>query len=100
MPDVARQASAMSRSSRVLRKVLDAESDANIRFADLCVLLLRLGFAMRVRGSHHLFRHSSVIERVTLQSIGDKAKAYQVRQVRRILLSHGMTEVRGNRDAD
>ena len=98
--EIGRQAAAMSRQSKLLRKILDGESDANIRFADLCRLLVRLGFAMRVRGSHHLFRHPSVVERVTLQSSGDKAKSYQVRQVRRILLMHDMTVLRGDRDAD
>ena len=93
-------AAAMSRQSKLLRKILDGESDANIRFRDLCMLLVRFGFSMRVRGSHHLFRHPSVIERVTLQSSGGKAKAYQVRQVRSILRKYGFTVLRGDRDAD
>ena len=45
----------MSRGEKVLERVLSGESDANIRFDDMKNMLLRLGFRMRVRGSHHHF---------------------------------------------
>ena len=40
------------------------------------------------RGSHHIFRKEGVEEMITLQSDGSKAKAYQVRQVRNILVRY------------
>ena len=49
-----------------------------------------LGFEERVRGSHHIFRKSGVIEKVNLQRDKDKAKAYQVRQVREIIHKYNL----------
>lgn len=75
-------------SDKTLAKLLGRTSDANIRFGDLCLLLERLGFDKRVRGSHHLFRMTGVEERINLQSDGTHAKPYQVRQVRAIVLKY------------
>jgi hypothetical protein len=47
----------MSRPKKTLAKVLLGTSDANIRFDDLCGLLLDLGFEERVKGSHR-FLHA------------------------------------------
>jgi predicted RNA binding protein YcfA (HicA-like mRNA interferase family) len=73
---------------KILEKLLRGESDANIRFEELCHLLQAKGFRMRVSGSHHIFTKSGVIERINLQREGSKAKSYQVRQVRRILTQY------------
>jgi predicted RNA binding protein YcfA (HicA-like mRNA interferase family) len=70
---------------KILEQILRGESDANIRFEELCHLLQAKGFRMRVSGSHHIFTMSGVMERINLQRDGSKAKPYQVRQVRRIL---------------
>ena len=71
-----------------LLTILRGASDANIGFEDLCNLLRRLGFEERVRGSHHLFRKSGIEEMLNLQRDGNKAKSYQVRQVRVVLLRY------------
>jgi len=68
--------------------VLRRASDSNIRFDDLRHLLLFLGFEERIRGSHHVFRKSGVEEKINIQRDGDKAKAYQVRQVRMVILKY------------
>ena len=73
---------------RVLLRVLDGRHDAAIRFDDLCLVLLRLGFTMHVRGSHHIFQMSGVPELLNLQADAHQAKAYQVRQVRRLIQRH------------
>jgi hypothetical protein len=72
----------------LLQKVLNGTSDANIRFDDLRRLLLRLGFEERVSASHHLFRRLGIEEKINLQSDGSKAKAYQVRQVRNVIVRY------------
>jgi predicted RNA binding protein YcfA (HicA-like mRNA interferase family) len=72
----------------VLSRVLGAESDANIRFNDLRRLLLKLGFAERVKGSHHIFTHAGVAEILNLQPRGHLAKPYQVKQVRTVLVRY------------
>ncbi len=80
----------MSKYDELRLRILQGKSDANIRFDDLCQLLRWLGFEERVRGSHHIFRKQSVRERINLQSDGSKAKVYQVRQVRHIMLTYGL----------
>jgi len=73
---------------KLLERILRGRSDANIRFDDLCQLLRHLGFAERIRGSHHIFRKQGVEEKVNLQRDDDKAKVYQVRQVRHVILKY------------
>jgi predicted RNA binding protein YcfA (HicA-like mRNA interferase family) len=73
---------------KTLEKLLRGESDANIRFEELCHLLQAKGFQMRVSGSHHIFTRSGVWERINLQRDGSKAKPYQVRQVRKIMANY------------
>lgn len=78
----------MVKHEKVLEQILRGRSDANIAFADLCGLLRRLGFDERTRGSHHIFTRASISERITLQRDQSKAKVYQVRQVRAIILKY------------
>lgn len=82
----------MSKYGKLLRQVLRGTSDANIAFDDLCQLLVRVGFQERITGSHHVFRKEDVRERINLQREGDKAKAYQVRQVREVFAAHELGE--------
>lgn len=81
-------------TARTLQRLLSGSSDAGIRFADLCAVLASLGFEMRVRGSHHLFRKAGVEERVNLQREGNNAKPYQVKQVRAVVLKYGLGGIR------
>jgi hypothetical protein len=45
---------------------------------------------MRIGGSHHIFRKAGIEEKLNLQRDGNKAKPYQVKQVRNILLKYGL----------
>ena len=80
----------MGQYEKLLEQILLGNSDANVDFDELCQLLLRLGFEMRVRGSHHIFRKQGVEERINLQRDGGKAKVYQVRQVRSVILRYNL----------
>jgi predicted RNA binding protein YcfA (HicA-like mRNA interferase family) len=82
----------MTRPEKTLEKVLRGASDANISFLDLTKLLDALGFNERVRGSHHIFSKAGVEEIVNLQPKGAKAKPYQVKQVRHVILKHRLAE--------
>ena len=73
---------------RLLQQILRGTSDANIPFDGLCHLLQRLGFAERIRGSHHIFTKEGVEEILNLQPKGRQAKPYQVRQVRSVILKY------------
>ena len=78
----------MSQQDKLLAKILSGASDTNISFERLCQLLIRLGFDERIRGSHHIFTKEGVEEILNLQPKQGKAKAYQVKQVREMLLKY------------
>ena len=78
----------MSKYSKLLDDVLRGYSDANIAFSQICQLLKRLGFEERIRGSHHIFTKLGVEEILNLQPKGSKAKPYQVKQARNIILKY------------
>ncbi len=78
----------MARQEKVLVKILQGISDANVSFSEIYGLLKALGFGERVRGSHHIFAKEGVEEIVNLQPKGAKAKPYQVKQVRNIILRY------------
>ena len=80
----------MAKAAETLRKILTGQSDAGIAFSDLRRLLLRLGFAERVRGSHHIFTKEGIEEILNVQPRGGDAKPYQVKQVRGVIVRHGM----------
>ena len=78
----------MSKYEKLLVQILRGASDANVSFDGLCQLLRHLGFDERIRGSHHIFTREGVEEILNLQPIGSKAKAYQVKQVRGVILKY------------
>jgi predicted RNA binding protein YcfA (HicA-like mRNA interferase family) len=86
----------MSQRDKLLVKILLGTSDANIPFEPLCQLLHTLGFEERIRGSHHIFSQEGIEEILNLQPKQGKAKAYQVKQVRDIILKYQL----GGQDAD
>jgi len=76
-------------NNRILEKVLSGLSDKNIRFSELRSLVSSLGFDERIRGDHHIFSQTGVAEILNLQPLRDgMAKAYQVKQVRSIILKY------------
>ena len=88
----------MGRHDKLLAQLLGGDADANVGFEAMCGLLRRLGFEERTRGSHHVFRRSGVEELINLQRDGDKAKVYQVRQVRAVLVRYGLTTIEGGEE--
>jgi hypothetical protein len=63
----------------------------------LCYLLKHLGFAERVRGDHHIFTRDGVEEILNLQPRGSSSKAYQVKQVRDVIIRYRLA---GGDDAE
>ena len=77
----------------MLDRVLSGLADKNIRFQDLRRLLSDLGFSVRIKGDHHIFYKEGIEEIINLQPLsGGKAKAYQVKQVRNIILKYRLHE--------
>ncbi len=55
--------------------------------------MITLGFDERIRGSHHIFTRDGIEEILNLQPKGSKAKPYQVKQVRRVILTYRLAQV-------
>lgn len=78
----------MGKLEKLLLQILQGTSDADISFTNICSLLKRLGFSERIKGSHHIFYHDDIDEILNLQPKQSKAKSYQVKQVRNIILKY------------
>ena len=78
----------MSKREKALRRVLSGATDSNLAFDELRLVLNGLGFVERVRGGHHIFVHPDLAEIINVQPIRGKAKPYQVRQVRELILRY------------
>lgn len=78
----------MGKPDKTLFQVLSGSADQNVRFSDLCALLAWLGFDLRVKGSHHIFTRMDVAEILNLQDKQGKAKPYQVKQVRDVIIRY------------
>ena len=80
----------MGRHEKLYEHILMRRSDANVPFDGLCALLTRLGFEDRIRGDHHIFTREGTEEILNLQPRDGKAKPYQVKQVRGVILKYGL----------
>jgi hypothetical protein len=74
----------MAQLNKLTVRILSGNSDNNIEFSDLMKLLDNFNFNYRIKGSHHIFWKEGVEEILNIQPSGNKAKAYQVKQVRNI----------------
>jgi hypothetical protein len=80
----------MSKIYKLLQKIIQGNDFLNIRFDELCSLLIHLGFEERTKGSHHIFSKNGMDEIINVQSIGSSAKPYQVKQVRQIIIKYNL----------
>jgi predicted RNA binding protein YcfA (HicA-like mRNA interferase family) len=78
----------VSESEKLLVRILRGTSDKNIAFEGMCRLLRHIGFEERTRGSHHIFTRDGVEEILNLQTKAGRAKPYQVKQVRQVILKY------------
>lgn len=73
---------------KILQDVMCGVKDKNIKFVDLQKLLESLGFQCRIKGDHFIYYKNGVDEIINIQPDGNKAKPYQVKQVRNIILKY------------
>ena len=84
----------MVSKKKILVKILTGTSDTNIEFHSLCSLLKSMDFQERIKGGHHIFYKEGVEEIINIQSLSDgKAKNYQVKQVRQIILKYKLGSI-------
>ena len=75
-----------------MQKILSGRQDTSVQFSETVTLLQALGFSVRIKGSHHIFNREGVEELINIQSDGSKAKAYQVKQIRELILKYRLEE--------
>ncbi len=80
----------MAKLKKLLEHILMRKGDSNVSFVALCNLLMSLGFSERIKGDHHIFTKDGVEEILNLQPRGAKAKTYQVKQVRDVIIRYRM----------
>jgi predicted RNA binding protein YcfA (HicA-like mRNA interferase family) len=80
----------MGQIEKMLMRVLSGTNDKNMLFADVQKILDRLGFVCRIRGDHFIYTKNNIEEIINIQPLGSKAKAYQVKQIRGIILKYQM----------
>ncbi len=78
----------MSQYEKLLLSILSGTRDKSILFADLRAVLDRLGFQCRIKGDHFIYTKDGVEEIINIQPVGNKAKPYQVKQLRGIILKY------------
>lgn len=79
----------MKINKEILNRIITGLSDKNIRFSALIKLISGLGFDERIKGDHHIFTRNNVVEIINIQPLKNgKAKAYQVKQIRSIILKY------------
>ena len=85
----------MGKKQKLLLKIIKGTSDNNISFNELRTLLTYFGFNERIKGSHHIFTKDGIQEILNIQALNGKAKIYQVKQVRNIIIKYKMGVVEG-----
>lgn len=83
----------MSKFDKTIQKILSGLSDHNIKFTGLCNLPEMMGLDNRIRGSHHIYFKEGITEIINLQPLNNKAKPYQVKQVRELLIKYKLIKL-------
>jgi hypothetical protein len=78
----------MGKYDKLFTDILSGRSDQSIRFTELTHLLRVMGFNERIKGDHYIYYRQDIDEILNLQPKGSQAKAYQVRQVRNLIIKY------------
>jgi predicted RNA binding protein YcfA (HicA-like mRNA interferase family) len=86
----------MGKYEKLLSKILKGTTDANLDFSQVCQLLIKMGFSQRVKGDHFIFSKDGIEEIINIQPLNSKAKAYQIKQIRNLIIKYKL----GDRDVN
>jgi hypothetical protein len=78
----------MGKHEKLVQKVLSGRQDTNINFFEIVSLIQNLGFTLRIHRSHHIFFREDIQEIINIQPEGSKAKPYQVKQIRDLIVKY------------
>lgn len=84
----------MSKLDKLILKILLGNSDNNFPIDELKKILFQLGFIERKgAGSHTLYKKDGIEELINIQNAkGGKAKPYQVKQIREIIIKYKLIQ--------
>ena len=68
--------------------ILSGNQDTNIKFRDIQKLLEYYNFSCRIKGDHYIYTRDDIYEIINIQPNGNKAKAYQIKQIRYIFMKY------------
>ena len=77
-------------TNNTYNNIMSGKCYSNIRFNDLRNLILSFGFNERIKGDHFIYKRKDIPERINIQPNGNKAKSYQVKQVRMLFEKYGL----------
>lgn len=80
----------MPTNEKIFTEIMCGAKDKNIKFSELQKLLDGLGFQCRIKGDHFIYYKNEVEEIINIQPKGNKAKPYQVKQIRNLILKYKM----------
>ena len=80
----------MATIEKLMQSIMSGTQDRNIKFTDLQNILDVLGFQCRIKGDHFIYWKDGIEEIINIQPDGNKAKPYQVKQIRGIILKYQM----------
>lgn len=78
----------MSQYEKLLLKILVGTQDKNVTFSELQKILELLGFRCRIKGDHFIYTKNGIEEIINIQPSGNKAKPYQVKQIRNLIIKY------------
>lgn len=78
----------MGKRRKLYDRILSGQSDKNIPFERTRTLLKHLGFNERITGDHYIFEKPGVDPLIDIQPKEAKCKAYQVKQIRKVLIDY------------
>ena len=80
----------MATLEKLFYSIMSGTQDRNIKFSDMQKILEVLGFQCRIKGDHFIYWRDGIDEIINIQPDENKAKPYQVKQVRNIILKYGL----------
>ncbi len=75
----------MSKLEKLIQKILNGQS---VSYEEAEKLLIRLGFDLNIRGSHHIFRKNEYQKNVSIKRRSELLP-YQIEDLKEVLKDHG-----------
>lgn len=82
----------MATIEKLIAAIMSGTQDRNIKFSDLQKILNVFEFQCRIKGDHFIYWKDGIEEIINIQPDGNKAKPYQVKQIRNLILKYHLVE--------